>query len=73
MTRVKSYPRNCFVCGEKMTSCEDGLMLECKWCDVMEDATVTGRFTYITPTAIDWCHRLITLIDHGKEHVPSPG
>jgi hypothetical protein len=56
-----------------MTVIEDGLMLECRACDVLEDATVKGRFRYVQPDAVDWCKDLIVLIDHGAVHVPSPG
>ena len=70
---MRTYPRDCFVCGQGMTVIEDGLMLECRACDVLEDATVKGRFRYVQPDAVDWCKDLIVLIDHGAVHVPSPG
>ena len=50
---------------------EDSTLLECRRCEVTEDGTVAGRFTY-DPLPYAWGGELITFIDHGEVDMPSP-
>lgn len=72
LPREKIYPRDCFVCGQPMEKMNGEPVVQCIACDVLEDATTVGRFHTREQMTSTWMGHVITFIDHGKYHVPSP-
>ena len=73
---ARIFPRDCFSCGKQMIPVDRDLecgdvRVWCKGCDVYEDGTVTGRWTY-NPDPFPWGDEAIPFLDHSKVHFPSP-
>lgn len=46
--------------------------LECKKCDVTENATVNGIFKSLNVEELEWEGELVPLVDHSKIYLSSP-
>ena len=72
--KIRMYPRDCFACGKPMELIDGPLpMAFCRQCEVEEDATISGRWKRPSLEPCVWGGMIIPFIDHGTEHVPSPG
>jgi hypothetical protein len=70
---TKIYPRDCFACGEPMVPVAKGsYTLICKPCEVTENGTIRGKFSWNANAGGMWHNELIPYLDHGETNAPSP-
>lgn len=75
---MRKSARKCFVCGQVMTVMVNVVLdytpfVECKDCDVTENAAVTREKNLLSDETDDcWGGRPVKFIDHSKVYLPSP-